>query len=155
VPRLRRDTTGPGPGARAAGAIRGAGTLRRAREERSRTPEPERRTASPGRTAVTVRPATTPPPTQSEKTAATLHFPPPWSPSCDASMVLRQVALKFCLHAGLRAAGLPLHDGVKLLGVPYPCSSPSSGDETSICVCMRTMCGSRTGGWSLPCVMSD
>jgi hypothetical protein len=20
---------------------------------------------------------------------------------------------------------------------------------------MRTMCGSRTGGWSLPCVMSD
>jgi hypothetical protein len=21
--------------------------------------------------------------------------------------------------------------------------------------CVRTMCGSRTGGWSLPCVMSD
>jgi hypothetical protein len=23
------------------------------------------------------------------------------------------------------------------------------------CLWMRTMCGSRTGGWSLPCVMSD
>jgi hypothetical protein len=33
--------------------------------------------------------------------------------------------------------------------------------HTSLRVCMlplcnlRTMCGSRTGGWSLPCVMSD
>jgi hypothetical protein len=25
----------------------------------------------------------------------------------------------------------------------------------SVGSCVRTMCGSRTGGWSLPCVMSD
>jgi hypothetical protein len=104
------------------------------REERSRTPEPGVRTSSSGRTAVTVRPMTTPPPTQSEKVAAALPFPPPWSPSCDASMALRRAALKSCLGAGLRAAGLPLHDGVKLLGKPYPCSSPSSCDKTSTCV---------------------
>jgi hypothetical protein len=24
-----------------------------------------------------------------------------------------------------------------------------------LCRILRTMCGSRTGGWSLPCVMSD
>jgi hypothetical protein len=27
--------------------------------------------------------------------------------------------------------------------------------EKDIVVGLRTMCGSRTGGWSLPCVMSD
>jgi hypothetical protein len=28
-------------------------------------------------------------------------------------------------------------------------------DEKSATSKLRTMCGSRTGGWSLPCVMSD
>jgi hypothetical protein len=27
--------------------------------------------------------------------------------------------------------------------------------EAKFSVFMRTICGSRTGGWSLPCVMSD
>jgi hypothetical protein len=40
----------------------------------------------------------------------------------------------------------------------------SAGDSVSRCMipwaqriadALRTMCGSRTGGWSLPCVMSD
>jgi hypothetical protein len=40
----------------------------------------------------------------------------------------------------------PSHEftfGVGMSFIPYPL------------VLMRTMCGSRTGGWSLPCVMSD
>jgi hypothetical protein len=28
-------------------------------------------------------------------------------------------------------------------------------EEAKVLDYMRTMCGSRTGGWSLPCVMSD
>jgi hypothetical protein len=28
-------------------------------------------------------------------------------------------------------------------------------DTIKVCERVRTMCGSRTGGWSLPCVMSD
>jgi hypothetical protein len=31
----------------------------------------------------------------------------------------------------------------------------SNGGEDRSATKMRTMCGSRTGGWSLPCVMSD
>jgi hypothetical protein len=27
--------------------------------------------------------------------------------------------------------------------------------DSSVFTTMRTMCGSRSGGWSLPCVMSD
>jgi hypothetical protein len=34
-------------------------------------------------------------------------------------------------------------------------SPPSVLDFAICCSQMRTMCGSRTGGWSLPCVMSD
>jgi hypothetical protein len=33
-------------------------------------------------------------------------------------------------------------------------SSSSIGVLTLLAL-LRTMCGSRTGGWSLPCVMSD
>jgi hypothetical protein len=29
------------------------------------------------------------------------------------------------------------------------------GVEKQVGLTLRTMCGSRTGGWSLPCVMSD
>jgi hypothetical protein len=75
APRLHWDTAGAGPGAGAAGPFVGAGTPRRVGEERSCTPEPGVRTSSSGRTAVTVRPATTPPPTQSEKADAALPFP--------------------------------------------------------------------------------
>jgi hypothetical protein len=36
-----------------------------------------------------------------------------------------------------------------------PCSVGSFKFEKALCDLVRTMCGSRTGGWSLPCVMSD
>jgi hypothetical protein len=29
------------------------------------------------------------------------------------------------------------------------------GQQQNVIVIVRTMCGSMTGGWSLPCVMSD
>jgi hypothetical protein len=45
--------------------------------------------------------------------------------------------------------------GHPILGMSV-CSFPSvSKDFTSASGQVRTMCGSRTGGWSLPCVMSD
>jgi hypothetical protein len=49
-------------------------------------------------------------------------------------MVSRHATLNSCLDAGLRAAELPFHEGVKLLGLLYPCSSPLSGDELLVCV---------------------
>jgi hypothetical protein len=38
--------------------------------------------------------------------------------------------------------------------IPSQCA-PVSHPEVSSRGKLRTMCGSRTGGWSLPCVMSD
>jgi hypothetical protein len=42
------------------------------------------------------------------------------------------------------------------VGLPYKRSppAPTFGKQASLSS-LRIMCGSRTGGWSLPCVMSD
>jgi hypothetical protein len=57
-----------------------------------------------------------------------------------------------------------------VLGFPFEVGGPSSGSVTDLerspsvitkripqssGLLVRTMCGSRTGGWSLPCMMSD
>jgi hypothetical protein len=38
---------------------------------------------------------------------------------------------------------------------PRPCHVIGSSGVQDLAMRLRTTCGSRTGGWSLPCVMSD
>jgi hypothetical protein len=56
----------------------------------------------------------------------------------------------------LRVEVAKLKTRLALLGA---CTSCAVLHEKKLMICMltllRTMCGSRTGGWSLPCVMSD
>jgi hypothetical protein len=59
---------------------------------------------------------------------------------------------------GFCCARLPLQEAMR--GMPTQGSVPYSGSFHTLLTVkflqpMRTMCGSRTGGWSLPCVMSD
>jgi hypothetical protein len=64
-------------------------------------------------------------------------------------MASRRASLKTCLSAGLRAVGLPLHDGVKLLGKPYPCARRLRAmNYLSVCralTCAGTFAGSSRG----------
>jgi transposase InsO family protein len=40
-------------------------------------------------------------------------------------------------------------------GIKHEFSTTNTPEQNGVVERMRTMCGSRTGGWSLPCVMSD
>jgi hypothetical protein len=54
----------------------------------------------------------------------------------------------------VRAGGMSLALRAQFKDVYIPCTmtTNNAGWERGW---LRTMCGSRTGGWSLPCVMSD
>jgi hypothetical protein len=56
--------------------------------------------------------------------------------------------------SAIKKVCLGLPDASKEL-VIGPTSTPNRNSRSPVSSGMRTMCGSRTGGWSLPCVMSD
>jgi hypothetical protein len=78
---------------------------------------------------------------------------------------LRPFEVALHLHKCKSSRNLHLQYSAKSQSTPH-CQSlitPSTGPQTlrssttplMSALTMRTMCGSRTGGWSLPCVMSD
>jgi hypothetical protein len=69
---------------------------------------------------------------------------PTWAPTLSG-------ILKHSTSSGVQGAySMPSTDGPDLSDVVTGTISVDSFDAY-----VRTMCGSRTGGWSLPCVMSD
>jgi hypothetical protein len=61
------------------------------------------------------------------------------------SVILVDGELYKCAAPGVLQQCVLIPQGRELLRDIHP----------SVCGHLRTMCGSRTGGWSLPCVMSD